>query len=139
MRVREVVIRRFALGPLAQWGFVTGVIIACLPSFLCSWLVFTLAGTLRVLIGSWRDVGFTVLGQRISFNLVDTLNLQNVLQTLNTVSALGIFGIVILFLVLSALLGIFGALVLTALGLFYNTTGRVRLELEEAETNARRA
>lgn len=137
MKAREVVIRRFALGPLAQWGFVTGVFIACLPSFLCSWLFFTLAGNLRNLVGSWRDVGFDILGQRISFNLVDALNLQGALENLNTLAGLGIFGIVILFLLLSALLGVFGALVLTALGIFYNTTGRVRLELEEVESNAR--
>jgi len=132
---RLVVIRRFAIGPLAQWGFVAGALVACLPAFVCSSILFSAVTALRGLISGWRDVGFEVLGQRISFNLVQVLNLSDLLQALTTIAGFGIFGVVILSFGLAAVLGIFGAVVLTALGLFYNATGRVQLELEEVTAN----
>lgn len=136
MQRRELIIKRFALGPLAQWGFVAGVIVACLPAFLCSWVFFNLISGVRGLVAGWRDVGFEILGQRISFNLVETLGLQNVLQTSTNIASFGIFGIFLLALLLAALLGLFGAAVLTVLGLFYNTTGRLKMQVEEVESDA---
>ncbi len=136
MQKRAVVIRRFALGPLAQWGFIAGAIVACLPAFVCSWGLFTLAQGLRGLLYSWRDVGFDILGQRFSFNLLETLNLENVSQTLTGLTGLGLFGIVFLALGLALALGVFGALVLLLLGAFYNATGRLQVEVEAAENNA---
>jgi hypothetical protein len=133
MSSRSVIIRRFALGPLAQWGFVAGVVIACLPAFLCSWVLFSLVSALRELIAGWRDIGFEVLGQRVAFDLVELLDLENLLAALTSIAGLGVFGVALLALLMAALLGGFGALVLTVLGVFYNTTGRLRLELEEVE------
>lgn len=136
MQTRALIIKRFALGPLAQWGFVAGALIACLPAFLCSWIFFTLIQALRGLLASWRDVGFEVLGQRLSFNLVETLNLQGALQTLTNLAGYGVFGIFLLALLVAALLGVFGALVMSLLGMFYNATGRLRLEVEEVQSDA---
>lgn len=137
MQKHTVVIRRFALGPLAQWGFIAGAIIACLPAFVCSWAFFTLVQGARSLLYSWRDVGFDILGQRISFNLLDVMNLQDLTQTLTGIAGLGVIGIVVLALLFAAGLGVFGALVLLLLGAFYNTTGRLQVEVEPAEnTNA---
>ncbi len=136
MQTRALIIKRFALAPLAQWGFIAGALIACLPAFICSWIFFTLIQSLRGLIASWRDVGFDVLGQRIGFNLVETLNLQQVLETLTNLSAFGVFGILLVALFVAALLGAFGALVATLIGLFYNATGRIQLEVEEVPRDA---
>lgn len=136
MNRRELIIKRFALGPLAQWGFVAGVIVACLPAFLCSWVFFNLISALKGVIAGWRDVGLEVLGQRISFNLVELLNLQSLLQTSTTIAGFGIFGIFLLAIVLAALLGLFGAVVLTVIGVFYNTTGRLQIEVEEVRGDA---
>lgn len=133
---RALIIKRFALGPLAQWGFVAGALIACLPAFLCSWIFFTLVQSLRGLLASWRDVGFEVLGQRLSFNLVETLNLQAPLQTLTNLAGFGVFGIFLFALFVAAMLGVFGALVMSLLGMFYNATGRLRLEVEEVQSDA---
>jgi hypothetical protein len=131
MQTRALIVKRIALGSLAQWGFVAGVVIACLPAFVCSWIFFTLVQTLRGLIAGWRDVGIDILGQRLSVNLVEVLKLQDALASLTNVASFGVFGIVLVGLALAALLGLFGALVLTLLGIFYNATGRVRLEVEE--------
>lgn len=136
MQTRALIIKRFALGPLAQWGFVAGVLIACFPAFVCSWIFFTLVQSLRGLMAGWRDVGFDVLGQRISFNLIDVLNLQGVLESLTNIAGFGVFGILLLALFVAALLGVFGALVMTLIGLFYNATGRIRLEVEEVQRDA---
>jgi len=136
MQKRTVVIRRFALGPLAQWGFIAGAIVACLPAFVCSWGLFTLAQGVRSLLYSWRDVGFEILGQRLSVNLLEMLKLENFSQTLTGLTGLGLFGIVILALIFALALGVFGALILLLLGAFYNTTGRLQVEVEPAENNA---
>lgn len=139
MQNRALIIKRFALGPLAQWGFVGGALIACLPGFLCSWFLFSLAQAFKGVLGGWRDVGFEVLGQRLSFNLVQALKLENLLELLTNIAGFGIFGIFLLALVLAAGLGLFGAMVTTLLGLFYNATGRIRIEVEEVENDAAQA
>lgn len=136
MHKRSLVIKHIGLSSLAQWGFVAGVVVACLPAFLCSWIFFTLIQSLRGLIAGWRDVGFEILGQRLSFNLVEMLNLQDALQTLTNLGGFGVFGILFLALLLAALLGVFGAAVMTLLGAFYNATGRIRLDVEEVQSDA---
>lgn len=136
MQTRALIIRRFALGPLAQWGFIAGALIACMPAFVCSWVFFTAVQGLRALIAGWRDVGFDVLGQRLSLNLVETLQLQKALDALTSIAGFGVFGIFLAGLGIAALLGIFGALVLTLIGLFYNATGRIRMEVEEVGSDA---
>lgn len=130
MSQRQFIVRRFALGPLAQWGFIAGAIVACLPAFLCSWAVFTAVQALRGMLINWRDVGFEILGQRLSFNMIEVLNLQELLTTLTKVAGLGVFGIVGLWCLLALALGVFGAAVLALLGAFYNTTGRLQVEVE---------
>jgi uncharacterized protein (DUF58 family) len=45
-------------------------------------------------------------------------------------------GIVFLALLFAVGLGVFGALVLLLLGAFYNTTGRLQVEVEPVEQNA---
>jgi len=136
MSTRALIIRRFALGPLAQWGFVAGALIACLPAFVCSWLFFTLVQAARGLLASWRDVGFEILGQRLSFNMLEVLKLEDVSQLLTNLAGFGVFGIVILGIVGAAALGIFGALVMILLGAFYNATGRLQIEVEEVSAQA---
>jgi len=138
VKTHTVIIRRFGLGPLAQWGFIAGAIVACLPAFFCSWVLFSLVTALSNLIAGWQNVGFQVLGQKISFNLIQLLNLQQAQQTLTGLAGFGVFGIVLLALGIALLLGVFGALVMTLLGAFYNATGRLQLELEETEENAQR-
>ncbi|OQY81519.1 MAG: hypothetical protein B6D41_19540 [Chloroflexi bacterium UTCFX4] len=136
MQKRTVVIRRFTLAPLAQWGFIAGALAACFPALVCSWLFFTLARNLRALLMSWRDVGFEILGQRLSFNLLEMLKLESITQTLTGVAGLGLLGIVLLALVFALGLGVFSALVMLLLGAFYNTTGRLQVEVEPVEDNA---
>lgn len=136
MSTRSVVVRRIALGPLAQWGFIIGAVIACLPAFLCSWVFFTAAQALRNLLTSMRDIVIDPNFLKIHINLVDLLSLQSQQQNVSMVAGYGVLGIALVGLGLAILLGVFGALVTTLLGLFYNLTGRVELELEELPQHA---
>ncbi len=135
MQRRSFVVRRFGLGSLAQWGFITGALVACFPAFVCSWVFFALLQGLRGLLLSWQDVGFEVLGQRIGFNLLEMLSLEDLVQTLNGVTGFGVFGILMVALLMALALGVFGAIVLALLGLFYNTTGRLQVEVEPVDAN----
>jgi len=131
MSTRSFVIRRFGLGSLARWGFVAGAMVACLPAFLCSALFFTITEAVRRVVQGWRDVGVEFLGQRLSFDFVELLHLQNFSDALNQINALGLFGILLIALLLALALGLFVAAVLILLGLFYNATGRIQIELTE--------
>lgn len=131
MSIRKVIVRRIALGPLAQWGFIIGAGIACLPAFVCSWLGFTALQALRNFLTNLRDIVIDPNFLNIHLNLVEILQLESQTQNVNTVVSFGVLGIAVVGLGLALLLGIFGALVTTLLGAFYNATGRVELELEE--------
>jgi hypothetical protein len=136
MGARTLVIRRVQLWPLAQWGFIAGMLIACAPALICSWLLFTVMATARSVLSSWRDVGLTILGQRISFNLLEMMSLQGPYERLGELTAWGVFGMLAAALALALGLGVFGGAVLAALGAFYNATGRLKLEVEEEKSNA---
>jgi hypothetical protein len=87
---------------------------------------------LRSFIGGWGDVGFSILGQKIGFNLIDLLSLGNFYESLNAITAWGFMGIVLLALASAILLGIFGALATLVLVVLYNAVGRLQVDIEEA-------
>jgi hypothetical protein len=128
---KKVSIKRFSLGSLALWGFIAAAIVASLPSLFCSLTFFLSLAGLRNFIGGLGEVGFSILGQKISFNLIDLLKLKDFYTTLNTITAWGYVGILLLGLAAVVALGIFGALVTLLLGALYNATGRLQVEVEE--------
>ncbi len=131
MPSRSYVIKRLGIGSLARWGFAAGALIACLPAWICSAIFFSIAAALRRLIETWRDVGVTILGQRYSLDLVQLLQLRSFADALRGIDALGILGILLLALVLAVAMGVVVGLSLVLLGVFYNLTGRLELELAE--------
>jgi hypothetical protein len=128
---RTFVIRRLGITSLARWGFVAGALVACLPAFACSALFFSVVAAVRRALEGWRDVGLTFLGQRLSLDLIQLLHLQTFADALNSLAALGVFGILLLWLMFAAALGLVVALSFMLLGLFYNLTGKLELELAE--------
>ncbi len=90
----------------------------------------------RRVVEGWRDVGVSFLGQRLSLNMLDLLHLQSFAEVLRNLAGLGVFGILLLALALAALLGLIVALALVLLGLFYNLTGRLELDLQEIGASA---
>ncbi len=131
MAAHSYVIKRLGIASLARWGFAAGALVACLPAFACSAIFFTVVAAVRRVVEGWRDVGIDFLGQRLSLNLVQLLQLQSLADTLRSLAGWGVFGILILWLALAAALGLVVALAVILLGLFYNLTGRLELELAE--------
>lgn len=131
MSPRSYVIKRFGLGSLARWGFLAGALVACLPGFLCSTVFFWGTSVVYQTVESWRDVGLTIIGQRFSIDLVQLLQLGSFDDALRALQALGVFGILLLALAIAMVLGAIVAFSLTLLGVFYNLTGRLKIELAE--------
>lgn len=131
MQPRSYVIRRFGLGSLVRWGFVAGALVACLPGLLCSGAFFWVASLIYQTIESWRDVGLTIVGQRFSLDFVQLLQLGALEGALRAIQALGVLGILVLSLLIASGLGVITALSLAVLGVMYNFTGRLEIELAE--------
>lgn len=131
MSTRSYVVKRIGLGSLARWGFLAGALVACLPGFACSTVFFWLTSSVYRVIEGWRDVGLTFVGQRLSLDLVQLLQLGALDDALKAVQTLGVFGILTLALLIAVMLGITVALSLVLLGVFYNLTGRLKVELAE--------
>jgi hypothetical protein len=132
----RLTIRRFEISSLARWGCMTGAAMAVLPACACSWLTFRVIHAIRQMIEGWRAVNVDLLfRQTVSLDVVGLLHLEGVLNALQTVDAQGVFGMLLMTVVFVALLGIFIALVLSALGLGYNAlahlVGGIAVEVEE--------
>ena len=82
-------------------------------------------------LASWHDVGISFFGQRLSLDLVNELQLQPLVDSLQALTGLGLFGILLLGLGLAAAIGLIVAFSFILLGLFYNLTGRLELQMTE--------
>lgn len=131
MNSRTYVVTRLGLGSLVRWGFAAGALVACFPALACSVLFFVLTASVHRTLEGWRDVGVTLLGQRLSLDLINLLHLDRFLDLLRAADALGVFGILLAGLLLSFASGLIAALALALLGVFYNATGRLELELRD--------
>ncbi len=131
MSSHTYVVKQIGIGSMARWGFAAGALVACVPAFMCSALFFAASESIRRIVEGWRDVGVTLLGQRLALNMVDLLHLEQFLNILRAIDALGVLGILLAGLILVALLGLFVALAFVLLGLLYNLTGRMELTMVE--------
>ncbi len=131
MNSRTYVITRLGIGSLARWGFAAGAVVACLPTFACSAVLYSILTAIYHVVAGWHDVGITFFGQRLSLDLVQELQLQPLVDLLQKLSGLGLFGILLFWLGLASAIGLIVALSFVLLGLFYNLTGRLELQLAE--------
>lgn len=129
MPTHSYVIRRFGLASLARWGFTAGVLVACLPAFTCSALFFSITSEVYRIVGGWHDIGLTILGQRLSLDFIQLLQLDQFADGLKTIQAFGVVGILLLAVVIAAAMGIIVALSFALLGALYNFSGRLKIEL----------
>lgn len=98
---------------------------------MCSGLFFTAVSALYGILQSWRDVGVSILGQRLSLNMIDLLHLRPLFDLLATLAGLGVFGILLGALALAAALGVVLALAMGLVGILYNLSGRMEIEVAE--------
>ncbi len=131
MGARSYVITRVGIASLVRWGMVAGALVACLPAFACSALLFSATALLHRTLEGWRDIGISFFGQRLSLNLIELLHLQALANGVSALDALGVFGILVFWLLMSLALGLLVAAALALVGAFYNLTGRLELALEE--------
>ena len=110
MSTHTYVVKGLGIGSLARWGFAVGALVACLPAFMCSLIAFAVSRSVHRIVEGWQDVGVTFIGQRLSLNMVDLLHLGQFLNVLRALDALGVFGILLLGMLLVALLGLLFAL-----------------------------
>jgi hypothetical protein len=76
-------IRRFAITPLARFGCVLGTLVSVIPACLCSLPGLWLVSAIRHLLEGWRSVTlFDMLGQKVTVNFIDLLNLNDLLRAL---------------------------------------------------------
>jgi hypothetical protein len=130
----KVAVRRIELASLGKMGCLLGTLAAFLPSLLCGLLALGLAGVVRRWLENWQKLTINVLGQEVAtFDLVQFLNLDGVLSSLQVLGSVSILGLILAVLILALLSGALLAAIIILVGLAYNllssATGGVVLEM----------
>jgi hypothetical protein len=133
----KVAVHRIELASLGKMGCLLGALAAFLPSLLCGLLAFGLAGIVRRWLENWQKLTINVLGQEIAtFDLVQFLNLDGVLSSLQVLGSVSVLGLIVAVLALALISGALLAAIIILVGLAYNllssATGGVVLELNAA-------
>lgn len=133
----KVTIRRVSLGSLGKMGCLLGSVAAFLPSLLCGLAATGLAVLLRRWLEGWQEVPISVLGREIaSFDFVQLLHLEQVLNTLQTLTAVSAATLVLIVLGLALISGLLLAVIIMLVGLAYNglagLTGGLVVEMSPA-------
>lgn len=129
LTLQSYVIKSIGLASLARWGFVLGGIIGCLPALVCSTAIFSLAAALSRTFENARQVGVDILGQQVSIDLVQLLQLGGLADSIQKLQVLGIFGILLFAVSLTIATGVIFGLSLVVFGALYNFAGRIKIEL----------
>jgi hypothetical protein len=130
----KVAVRRIELASLGRMGCLLGTLAAFLPSLLCGLLALGLAGVVRRWLENWQKLTINVLGQEVAtFDLVQFLNLDGVLSSLQVLGSVSVLGLILAVLILALLSGALLAAIIILVGLAYNllssATGGVVLEM----------
>ena len=139
----KVAIRRVSLASLGRMGCMLGIVAALLPSVLCGLAVVALGGIVRQWLEGWQTMSISVLGQEFAtFDLVQFLNLEKLLHSLQTLGGVSVLGLILSILLIALVSGLLLALIVTLLGVAYNllsaSMGGVVVELD-AESQRRLA
>ena len=133
----KVAVHRIELASLGKIGCLMGALAAFLPSLLCGLLAFGLVGVVRQWLENWQKLTVNVLGQEIAtFDLIQFLNLDGVLGSLQVLDSVSVLGLIVAVLALALISGALLASIIILMGLAYNllssATGGVVLELSAA-------
>jgi hypothetical protein len=130
-------VRRIRILSAVKFGFVVGGLVACLPSLLCGLLS---AGAISVLydwLQTWQSIKINLLVDTLEFNLVDLLRMDKVLTQLQTLDGRHTLVVLVLALGITALTGLFAALMTGVVGSAYNgiarLSGGIEIEVEEGQ------
>ena len=122
----KIAIRRISLGSLGKLGCVLGAVLALLPSLACGLLVVGLSNLVLNWLASWQELNISLLGQEIAkIDLTQFLGLEELVDLLQTVTALSGPLLLVLLALLALASGAILALIIILLGLVYNLLARV--------------
>ena len=122
----KIAISRISLGSLGKLGCVLGTVLALLPSLACGLLMVGLANLVLNWLASWQELNISLLGQEIAnIDLTQFLGLEEVVNLLQTVTALSGPVLLVLLLLLALVSGAILALLVILLGLVYNLLSKV--------------
>lgn len=120
---------------IAKFGCLLGWIVTLIPNLVCALTAWQLLAALRAWLEGLEQINLSLLGLDYTFDLVDILQLQEVLTTLQRVEGRAIPLMVALLIAASVVGGALVALVLILLGWGYNLlawlTGGLEVELRE--------
>jgi hypothetical protein len=120
---------------IAKFGCLLGWIVTLIPNLVCALTAWQLLAALRAWLEGLEQINLSLLGLDYTFDLVDILQLQEFLTTLQGVEGRAIPLMVALLIAASVVGGALVALVLILLGWGYNLlawlTGGLEVELRE--------
>ena len=120
---------------IAKFGCLLGWIVTLIPNLVCALTTWQLLTTLRAWLEGLEQINLSLLGLDYTFDLVDILQLQEFLATLQGVEGRAIPLMISLLIAASVVGGALVALVLILLGWGYNLlawlTGGLEVELRE--------
>lgn len=123
---------------LARFGCLLGWIITLIPSLTCGLVAWGILAAARNWLEGWEQVDLDVLGFEYSIDLIELLQLQEFLTTLQSVLGRATPLLLALVIVAGIVGGALIALTLILLGWGYNVlawlTGGLEVELQEAGT-----
>jgi hypothetical protein len=120
---------------IAKFGCLLGWIVALFPNLVCALTAWQLVSALRGWLEGLEQINLSILGFDYVLDLIDILQLQQFLATLQNVEGRGIPLLVALLVATSVVGGVLVAVVLILLGWGYNLlawlTGGLEVELRE--------
>ena len=120
---------------IAKFGCLLGWIVTLIPNLVCALTAWQLLAALRAWLEGLEQINLSLLGLDYTFDLVDILQLQEFLTTLQGVEGRAIPLMIALLIAASVVGGALVALVLILLGWGYNLlawlTGGLEVELRE--------
>ena len=131
----KVAIQRINLPSLGKMGCLLGAVAAFLPSLLCGLLVIGLSGVVLEWLGGWQDLTISFLGQELaSFDLVQFFGLEELMGTLQGLTAVSVWVFLLAALVMALIAGVVLAVIIILVGLAYNllasATGGLVVEMD---------
>ena len=118
---------KISLWSLLKVGFLVGWVASFIPVALVFFIFFKIvSGLANWLSGLVYHIGLPLPGDfGFDLNLVELLKLQGVVDQLQTWSAVGLIPTILVVLLVTTLIAIFGGLVVAASGLLFNLISRV--------------
>ena len=120
---------------IARFGCLLGWIVTVIPSLICGLVTWRVVVAIRTWLQGWEQIDLGLFGFDYTFDLVDLLQLEELLTSLQVVEGRALPLLIALMIAAGVLGGVLIAFVLILLGWGYNLlawlTGGVVVELQE--------